>query len=312
MWADAPLPGEAVPHARVDVRDADAIEHLPVRPPQRLVPGLVDLGELADRPTRVLSRGQKQRLSLARALVHDPEVLLLDEPASGLDPVARASLRELVRRLAAEGRTILGICIGMQVLFEESEEHGRVAGEDPEQDRGTAGDLDGDGASELLVGAYNDSKNGLASGSVWTFSGQTGGLLYLHSGDSAGDILGLAVSGVGDVDGDRDLDLVVGNSGAPNRLYRNDGRGLFSEGENISADSRLTQSVVLIDMDRDDDLDLVVGNIVGTYTDLAELMVLAQSGKVTLHTARYPLSEAVRALRDLDAGKVRGRAILVP
>ena len=56
----------------------------------------------------------------------------------------------------------------------------------------------------------------------------------------------------------------------------------------------------------------VVGNIVGTYTDLAELMVLAQAGKVTLHTARYPLSDAVQALHDLDAGKVRGRAILVP
>ena len=56
----------------------------------------------------------------------------------------------------------------------------------------------------------------------------------------------------------------------------------------------------------------IVGNIVGTYTDLAELMVLAQAGKVTLHTARYPLSDAVQALHDLDAGKVRGRAILVP
>jgi NAD+-dependent secondary alcohol dehydrogenase Adh1 len=56
----------------------------------------------------------------------------------------------------------------------------------------------------------------------------------------------------------------------------------------------------------------VVGNIVGTYTDLAELMVLAQAGKVTLHTQQYPLDRAVDALRDLDAGKVRGRAILVP
>ncbi len=56
----------------------------------------------------------------------------------------------------------------------------------------------------------------------------------------------------------------------------------------------------------------IIGNIVGTYSDLAELMVLAQAGRVTLHTAQYPLSAAVDALHDLDAGKVRGRAILVP
>jgi NAD+-dependent secondary alcohol dehydrogenase Adh1 len=56
----------------------------------------------------------------------------------------------------------------------------------------------------------------------------------------------------------------------------------------------------------------VIGNIVGTYTDLAELMVLAQAGKVTLHTKQYPLTSAVEALDDLDHGKVRGRAILVP
>ncbi len=68
---------------------------------------LVDLVELADRPTRVLSRGQKQKLSLARALTNDPAVLLLDEPASGLDPVARIELRELLLGLAAQGRTIL-------------------------------------------------------------------------------------------------------------------------------------------------------------------------------------------------------------
>lgn len=56
----------------------------------------------------------------------------------------------------------------------------------------------------------------------------------------------------------------------------------------------------------------VIGNIVGTYNDLAELMVLAQAGKVTLHTVQYPLDRAVDALHDLDAGNVRGRAILVP
>ena len=56
----------------------------------------------------------------------------------------------------------------------------------------------------------------------------------------------------------------------------------------------------------------IIGNIVGTYNELAELMVLAQTGKVTLHTSTYPLDAAVEALQDLDAGRVRGRAILVP
>ncbi|MDP9239376.1 MAG: NAD(P)-dependent alcohol dehydrogenase [Actinomycetota bacterium] len=56
----------------------------------------------------------------------------------------------------------------------------------------------------------------------------------------------------------------------------------------------------------------IVGNIVGTYNELAELMVLAQTGKVTLHTSSYPLEAAVDAIADLDAGRVRGRAILVP
>jgi NAD+-dependent secondary alcohol dehydrogenase Adh1 len=56
----------------------------------------------------------------------------------------------------------------------------------------------------------------------------------------------------------------------------------------------------------------VIGNIVGTYNDLAELMVLAQAGKVTLHTVQYSLENALDALHDLDAGNVRGRAILVP
>jgi NAD+-dependent secondary alcohol dehydrogenase Adh1 len=56
----------------------------------------------------------------------------------------------------------------------------------------------------------------------------------------------------------------------------------------------------------------IIGNIVGTYNDLAELMSLAEAGKVTLHTRAYPLTSAVEAFADLDAGRVRGRAILVP
>ena len=56
----------------------------------------------------------------------------------------------------------------------------------------------------------------------------------------------------------------------------------------------------------------ITGNIVGTYNDLVELMSLAEAGKVTLHTRTYPLTSAVEAFADLDAGRVRGRAILVP
>ncbi|WP_406173906.1 NAD(P)-dependent alcohol dehydrogenase [Streptomyces sp. NBC_00996] len=55
-----------------------------------------------------------------------------------------------------------------------------------------------------------------------------------------------------------------------------------------------------------------IGNLVGSYNDLSELMVLAAQGKVTLHTQRYPLASFQQALDDLDAGAVRGRAILIP
>jgi ABC-2 type transport system ATP-binding protein len=68
---------------------------------------LVDLGDKRDQYVQTLSRGMQQRLCLAHALVHDPEILLLDEPASGLDPRARVELRELLRELRSLGKTIL-------------------------------------------------------------------------------------------------------------------------------------------------------------------------------------------------------------
>jgi ABC-2 type transport system ATP-binding protein len=68
---------------------------------------LVDLAEKRDTYVQGLSRGMQQRLCLAHALVHDPEVLLLDEPASGLDPRARVELRELLRELRSLGKTIV-------------------------------------------------------------------------------------------------------------------------------------------------------------------------------------------------------------
>jgi ABC-2 type transport system ATP-binding protein len=92
---------------------------------------LVDLASKRDAYVLSLSRGMQQRLCLAHALVHDPQVLLLDEPASGLDPRARVELRELLRELRVLGKTIV---ISSHILPELEElctsvaivDHGRV------------------------------------------------------------------------------------------------------------------------------------------------------------------------------------------
>lgn len=68
---------------------------------------LTDLAHKIESPVDGLSRGMKQRLSLARVLLHDPKVLILDEPASGLDPRARIEMRELLKALKDLGKTIL-------------------------------------------------------------------------------------------------------------------------------------------------------------------------------------------------------------
>ncbi len=69
--------------------------------------GLVELLDAADRKIRTYSRGMRQRIRLAGALVHDPEVLLLDEPLNGADPKQRIQFQRLLRRYADEGRTIV-------------------------------------------------------------------------------------------------------------------------------------------------------------------------------------------------------------
>jgi ABC-2 type transport system ATP-binding protein len=67
----------------------------------------MDLGELMERRTTQLSRGQRQRLAIAQAIIHDPELLLLDEPAAGLDPEARWNLSSLISDLAKGGMTLI-------------------------------------------------------------------------------------------------------------------------------------------------------------------------------------------------------------
>lgn len=77
-----------------------------------------ELNKLHDRLINKLSKGMGQRLCLGRALIHDPQVLILDEPAAGLDPKARVELRHLIRILAQEGKTIL---ISSHILSELGE-----------------------------------------------------------------------------------------------------------------------------------------------------------------------------------------------
>jgi ABC-2 type transport system ATP-binding protein len=86
-----------------------ACYHVPADRRARMVDDLLELVDLAHRKKDMvddLSRGMKQRLCLARTLVHDPQVLVLDEPASGLDPRARIEIRELLRELSNMGKTI--------------------------------------------------------------------------------------------------------------------------------------------------------------------------------------------------------------
>jgi ABC-2 type transport system ATP-binding protein len=84
----------------------------------REVMEFTDLAELATRPANKLSKGQNQRLCLARTLLHDPQVLILDEPAAGLDPKARIEFKNLVRLLADRGKTIF---ISSHILSELGE-----------------------------------------------------------------------------------------------------------------------------------------------------------------------------------------------
>lgn len=85
---------------------------------------LVGLAQAADRPVKGYSTGMKQRLGLATALVHRPELILLDEPTNGLDPAGMREVRDLLRRLAADGTTIF---LSSHLLHEVEQTCDRVA-----------------------------------------------------------------------------------------------------------------------------------------------------------------------------------------
>jgi sodium transport system ATP-binding protein len=67
----------------------------------------LDMGEIADRPTQGFSHGERTKVALARALVHDPRNVLLDEPTNGLDVMSTRAVRNIIRRLRADGRCVL-------------------------------------------------------------------------------------------------------------------------------------------------------------------------------------------------------------
>jgi ABC-2 type transport system ATP-binding protein len=94
---------------------------------ESIVDGVLELTDLVskrDAAVDSLSRGMQQRLGLARVLIHDPKVLILDEPASGLDPRARIEIRELLRELKRMGKTIM---ISSHILSELEEICDRIA-----------------------------------------------------------------------------------------------------------------------------------------------------------------------------------------
>lgn len=90
----------------------------------RSVMGFTQLDQMAHKPINGLSKGMKQRLCLGRTLIHDPSVLILDEPAAGLDPRARIELRDMILQLACEGKSLL---ISSHILTELAEMCNRVA-----------------------------------------------------------------------------------------------------------------------------------------------------------------------------------------
>lgn len=170
------------------------------QPPSRRRGRLADvieftgLDDMLDRPVEGLSKGWKQRLSLARVLLNDPRVLILDEPAAGLDPRARIELRDLVVLLAANGKCVF---ISSHILSELAEmcrsvtivEHGRIiTSTDMESLQQTIDQ--GRRMAVTLLDPANGEKQRLAHflaemPGVVEASERENGVYFIHNGDAA-------------------------------------------------------------------------------------------------------------------------------
>src|SRR5262245_36875233 len=120
---------------------------------------MLDMASIADRPVRGFSHGERTKVALARALVHDPRNVLLDEPTNGLDVMSTRSVREIIRRMRGEGRCVLfsshimqevsALCDTIVVMA-----RGRVVAQgSPDQLREQSGHQDLEDAFVALAGA---------------------------------------------------------------------------------------------------------------------------------------------------------------
>ncbi len=149
------------------------------------VAGALGLTSLLDRGTAELSRGQRQRVAIGAAIVHGPEVLILDEPAAGLDPEARAELAALIRSLAARGVTLL---VSSHILAELEDystdvlmlEAGRVIGHGPVKAAGRAITLTLAGGDAAAVSARLAREEAVSAITV-----EEGGIRFSFAGDDA-------------------------------------------------------------------------------------------------------------------------------
>ncbi len=163
------------------------------RPPDEVI-AVLGLGERRHALTKDLSGGQKQRLSVALALVNDPEIVFLDEPTTGMDPAARRSLWDLVKRLRGDGRTILLTTHYMEEAEELCDrvaimDHGRIL------EMGTVDELVSRHFHERTV--FFDTIAGVPDDALAALPGvarlrhEDGGHTLLYTADVGGTIAGL-------------------------------------------------------------------------------------------------------------------------